>query len=99
MTTKSPKQSRSSLPPNLLAAARIQRLLEPFTIETKRTILHFIHQSIEEAFQADARVQLTQLGMQATNNADWRNQQQQRMDFARSGLEETNGAYANGRSD
>ena len=59
----------------MLAAARIQRLLEPFTIETKRTILHFLHQSIEEEFQQNQRVALTELGQQAA------------MDFDRSGVD------------
>ena len=72
MTSKSNKttKARSSLPPNLLAAARIQRLLEPFAIETKRTILHFLHQSIEEEFYASSRAQLTALGIQQTNGLE-----------------------------
>lgn len=72
MTTKA-KKSRS-LHPSLLVASRIQRLLEPLTIESRRTVLHFVHQSVEESFQEEQRVALTELGQQAS------------MDFERSGL-------------
>lgn len=45
MTTKASR----SLPPNVLAIARIQRLLTEFPLETQRTILEFTLRSLEEA--------------------------------------------------
>lgn len=59
--TKSRKQS-----PNILTASRILRELDKHTIEARRTILHFVHQSVEETFQEEQRVTLTELGEKAS---------------------------------
>jgi hypothetical protein len=37
-----------SLPPNLLVAGRVQRLLSPLPLETQRTILEFTLKCLEE---------------------------------------------------
>ncbi len=49
MTTKSSR----TLPPNILVAARVQRLLSPLPLETQRTVLEFTLKCLEE--QAAAR--------------------------------------------
>lgn len=43
MTTKS-----RSLPPNILVASRVQRLLTPLPVESQRTVLEFVMRSLEE---------------------------------------------------
>jgi hypothetical protein len=58
-----------SLPPNILTASRILRELEKHSIEARRTILHFVHQSVEETFQEEQRVGLSELGDRAAADA------------------------------
>lgn len=61
-----------SLPPNVLIASRIMKQLESLPIESQRTILHFVHQSVEEGFQQSQRIALTELGNQAAVAAQGR---------------------------
>ena len=58
-----------SLPPNILTASRILRELDKHTIEARRTILHFVHQSVEETFVEEQRVGLSELGEQQASAA------------------------------
>ena len=58
--------------PSIKVAQRIIRELEKLPIETQRTILHFVHQSTEEAFVESQRVGLSELGHKAAAEANGR---------------------------
>ena len=48
MPEKTPK-TRAATPPNILIAARIQRLLSALPVETQRSILEFTLRCLEES--------------------------------------------------
>lgn len=64
--------SKRALHPSLKTAHQILRLLEPLTIEARRTVLHFVHQSVEESFQEECRVGLTEAGLKVAAEAQAR---------------------------
>jgi ABC-type multidrug transport system ATPase subunit len=55
--------------PSIKVAQRILRELEKLPIETQRTILHFVHQSTEEAFVESQQIGLSDLGQKVADEA------------------------------
>ena len=53
MTTKS-----RSLPPNLLVASRIQRLLSPLPLEAKSRVLGFLLSEVQEEIHAQYKAEM-----------------------------------------